>query len=752
MNTPLPFTAEQLTLARAAHWHQNDSPLLTLDSLRDWLARTGLVLYTPRPQQLPAPAPSFVQATVGDAPDLTPDQLDAKTEQARILLARLIAEGNAIPLNLLGTLGDTPDFIVSGQVFSYIFTLRGDKGYKTAPATAGAVKVSPLALRCYEILKAHGPITVSALVTEAGKEVTQAAVLRALGELWSQLRAIPLYQSNGAEAQWDLTVKRLARQIKSGTNAGLPTALSALISLYLGSAIAATSEEIEVFLSPLAPRSKIREVLNALTGARELDTVVLEGKTLLHVAGELPEFPAIAQPEPELAEGETAPSAADGIIIPADDTPRIKKFERKPGAFSKARPYSPRPETNRRPFGKPTFGDKPAYGNKPRPSFNKPWEDDRKPRPAAAEGDSPRPRKSFSDRPTERKSFGDRPAYGANSDRPRKTFGDRPAYNSERKPYERKSFSDKPAFEKKPYERKSFGDRPAFNSDRPRKTFGDRPAYNSDRPTTERKPYERKSFGDKPAFEKKPYERKSFSDRPAYNSDRPRKSFGDRPAYNSDRPTERKPYERKSFSDKPGYNSDRPRKPFGDKPFEKKPYERKSFGDRPAYNSDRPRKSFGDKPSYGSSAPKPRRNYETSGDTARPPRKSFDGASAERKPYERKSFEGKPPARSYEKKGYDKKPYAKKSFGDKPSYGGSNSKPRETPDGRPVDKKPRTKKPFGDKPSGGPPPGGRFGAKFGPQSKSRPGGKFGNKAGSKFASRPSSTGAVRKPRKTEDAE
>ena len=42
-------------------------------------------------------------------------------------------------------------------------------------------------------------------------------------------------------------------------------------------------------MSPLAARSRIREVVQALTGARgSWRAVVLEGKTLLHVAGELP--------------------------------------------------------------------------------------------------------------------------------------------------------------------------------------------------------------------------------------------------------------------------------------------------------------------------------------------------------------------------------------------------------------------------------------------------------------------------------
>ena len=122
-------TAEQLSAARTAQWHQNAAPLLTIEDLRTWIVRHGLLLYTSRAQQLPAPAPSLVEATLG-AENGEPSLEDQSA--AKNLLARLIAEGVVVPLNLLGVTGgtgtDTPDFVVSAAVFSYIFTLRGNKG------------------------------------------------------------------------------------------------------------------------------------------------------------------------------------------------------------------------------------------------------------------------------------------------------------------------------------------------------------------------------------------------------------------------------------------------------------------------------------------------------------------------------------------------------------------------------------------------------------------------------------------------
>src|SRR6202041_461947 len=128
------------------------------------------------------------------------------------------------------------------------------------------------------------------LATQLGKEVTETAVLRALTELWQHLRVLPVPQPDGAATLWELMTARFTKQIKAGSNAGQPTALSALISLYLRQAIVASEEEIETFLSPVASRSRIRDVVHALLSARQLETLAIEGRTVLHIAGEPPLF------------------------------------------------------------------------------------------------------------------------------------------------------------------------------------------------------------------------------------------------------------------------------------------------------------------------------------------------------------------------------------------------------------------------------------------------------------------------------
>jgi len=530
------FNDAQLTAARAKMWHQDGEALLTLEAARTWVREMGLVLFAPRPQ-IAAPAASLVEATLGKA---NPAPTLAETEVARTFVARLVQEGDALPLHLLGEAGDVPDFVVSAQMFSFVFTLRGDKAWKLPPSATGGL--SPLGLKVYEALAAKGELTAIELASELGREVTEAAIVRSLVELWSQLRVIPVLQLGTNTTIWEPAARRFTKAIKAGANAGQPTALSALISLYLSQAVAATEDEVEAFLSPLTARSRVHEVANALTGARQLETVVLEGKTLLHVPGGLPEFaPAIAAEAAEVAEGVEAPVAfekpkkigtgrigkfaAEGKSASEFRGKPVKKFG---GAFSKTGPglvkpsarFGPRADgksdRERRPFGKD--GAKPAF--KPRaagkPSFTKPWEEDRKPRAKSAEGGSAF-QKFRKPEGADRKPLGDREQAGLP---PAERVFSKPKF--ERESYARDA-ARKPsgaseggtgAAWKKP---RSFaktdgpGKPGSFAAKRPYKP---RDAEGGDRPTFKPRSFEKKSFGVKKPFEKKPFGNKPFAKKP----------------------------------------------------------------------------------------------------------------------------------------------------------------------------------------------------------------------------------------------
>jgi len=689
------FTPEQLAAARSTAWHQAGTPLLTLDALREWLITNGLVLFAPRALQLPAPAPSLVEAMIGAS---SGGPTDGQIATARSIVARLVAEGNALPLNLLGIPGDLPDFVVSAQVFSFIYTLRGDKAWKLPPASA-----TPLSQRIFEVLGEKGALTAAEIATELGRELTESAVQRSLTELWSNLRVLPLLDQGTGPTLWELTTRRFTKAIKAGINAGQPTALSALISLYLAQALLANEDEVETFLSPLAARSRIREVAHALTGSRQLETIVLEGKSLMVIPGTLPEFPEIAKPEPTEEELAAAATVAASAL---EGEGRIKKFSssaerRSIGDFKgkPARTFGSKPAGGTRPT--PPFGSKPDSERRPfkrdaaKPTFTKPWEEDRKPRaegeeaapakrpytPRAANAGSTFARKPYAPReggskrpytPREGATTGSQPARpytpreGASTGRParpafgaKRTFGDKPAFGAKRTFGEKTPYAAKRPFT--PREEGSSEGAPAGFSkfrkfDAPKRPFTprvggrpDKPAYGGSNSKPRAPRPDRAESGEgftKPTWPAKTGRSDGRPGGPGSKPRAPRKDFGDRPSF-SDRPA------RPSFGDRPSrpsFGGDRPARP--------------AFGDRPARPSFGAKRTFSDKPSFGD----------------KPARKSFgakngEGRSFSSRPSKPGGF-SKRPAASGDKVSFDSKPAPRRGVpGVKPSF---PRKPRHT--------------------------------------------------------------------------
>jgi 23S rRNA pseudouridine2605 synthase len=282
------LTSEQLEAARAERLRQNGLGTLTLEDARTWIEETGLCLFLPRRQFSSSVAPSFVEAIAGKR-DETPDprQIAAAEE----LLVRLELQDVAVRLNLQGQPGEHPDFVVASWVLPYVYALRGDRDWRRSPQLTGSRAVSQLAVQAYKLLET-GDQTISQLKQGLGREVSESAVVRAITELWQQLRIVPVIAAPGQPAKWQLLKHRFQKAIAEGASTSQVTAISVLASIYLQAVIAASMEDVELFLSPLTARSKVREVLRGLVATRQVHTISLGHSPHFYVAGTLPEFPA----------------------------------------------------------------------------------------------------------------------------------------------------------------------------------------------------------------------------------------------------------------------------------------------------------------------------------------------------------------------------------------------------------------------------------------------------------------------------
>ena len=361
------MTSEQLEASRAERMRLNGHGTLSLEDARTWIEETGLCLFLPKRQFSSSIAPSFVEAVVGRH-DPVPDRKDIAI--AEELLVRLETDGVAVRLNLLGLPGEAPDFVVASWVLPYVYALRGDRDWRRIPQLTGSRQVSQLAVQAYKLLESGGDTTLGKLTRALGREVTEAAVLRAITELWQQLRIIPVVSAPGQAAQWQLLRLRFQKAIAEGASTSQVTAISVLASIYLQAVIAASMEDVELFLAPLTARSKVREVLRGLVATRQVHTISLGHAPHFYVAGTLPEFatpptiyasasiPASAyflrSHDEELAEPDVAKQKLPAAPVPHKPAeihaPRTQAI-RKPsvsGISATVRPHFSRPSTQTR--------------------------------------------------------------------------------------------------------------------------------------------------------------------------------------------------------------------------------------------------------------------------------------------------------------------------------------------------------------------------------------------------------------------
>jgi hypothetical protein len=276
------MTEQELEEHRAKLWRTDGNAVRTVEDARQFMAGVGFcVNYPERPGTL---VPSFIAAHIGSAvglPEVKHAYADPRAKEATELMVRLLRERSAFEMNL----SQESNLIIAAQVFPYFYALVGDRNPKSLPKTkAQGAKISELATSVFAALQKHGPMTKTQIQEHVGRESSQAALDRALGELWSILKITRVDYSPSGGASWDVLYRWSPEAVKEGINISSPEAISALVSKYLETVVAAEQESIEQFFSHLTSRSKVRDAVNALLQARELSLVTIGDKPLVRMA------------------------------------------------------------------------------------------------------------------------------------------------------------------------------------------------------------------------------------------------------------------------------------------------------------------------------------------------------------------------------------------------------------------------------------------------------------------------------------
>ncbi len=142
---------------------------------------------------------------------------------------------------------------------------------------------SPLAVDTFPIIQKEGPISKYRLRELLGGDISEAALDRALDELWAKLRITRVDYKQDEGVFWDVLFRWSPDAVKEGMHVSVAEALTALVSKYLDCVLAAQQEEVEQFFSHLIGRARVREAINALQAARELSFVHVGGRVMLQV-------------------------------------------------------------------------------------------------------------------------------------------------------------------------------------------------------------------------------------------------------------------------------------------------------------------------------------------------------------------------------------------------------------------------------------------------------------------------------------
>lgn len=274
----LPSDLDQL---RREKWRLNGEPIRTLDDARAFIESVGFSLMLPiRPAVL---VPTFIGAWAGADDHLPTWQqayADPRAPQATDLMVRLLRERFAYEANLFD---ENNAFLLAASVFPYFYALVGERNPKQPPAPGPRSEYSQLACDTFAAIQRGGPISKQNLLATLGGGVSQPALDKSLAELWSRLRITRVDYSAAEGSVWDVLYRWAPDAVREGIQLSVAEALSALLSKYLDCVVAADQAELESFFGNFVARSRVREAVNALLAARELEFLRVGSRTVIQV-------------------------------------------------------------------------------------------------------------------------------------------------------------------------------------------------------------------------------------------------------------------------------------------------------------------------------------------------------------------------------------------------------------------------------------------------------------------------------------
>src|SRR6184192_2592197 len=272
------MTEQELDQLRREKWRLNGNPVRTLDEARAFIESVGFCLMYPlRPTLL---LPTFIGAWSGSGERLPTQQhafADPRATDATELMVRLLRDRSAYEANFLE---ENNAFLLAASIFPYFYALVGERNPKQPPKPGPRSEYSQLACDAFSAIQRGGAVSKQKLLEIVGKGVSAAALDKSLAELWSKLRITRVDYRASEGAFWDVLYRWAPGAVREGIELSVAEALSALLSKYLDCMIAADQQELDSFFGKFVSRSRVKEAVNTLLAARELEFVKVGNRSL----------------------------------------------------------------------------------------------------------------------------------------------------------------------------------------------------------------------------------------------------------------------------------------------------------------------------------------------------------------------------------------------------------------------------------------------------------------------------------------
>src|SRR5690348_16621862 len=179
------MTDFELIQQRRARWHVGGNPVRAQEQAAEFLNEVGICLVYPLRSAITAP--TFVGAYFGSDENLPTSQQafkNSRVGEARELMLRLLRARQAFEASFAGQ----DIVLLSPETFPYFYALVGERNPKRdLRELPRNDKISQLARDGYSIIQQKGAIPKRRLGEALGGALSEAALDRALNELWSRL-------------------------------------------------------------------------------------------------------------------------------------------------------------------------------------------------------------------------------------------------------------------------------------------------------------------------------------------------------------------------------------------------------------------------------------------------------------------------------------------------------------------------------------------------------------------------------------